>query len=152
MPWPPPSTPAIVAESLVAVAQPVRTALVPGPAGAAGEIVRALAATITPPAAIDAPPPWLYTSQCRAYARTLAALRRDRGALLAEPTGSGKTFIALAVAWRWQRAPVACIVPAALVAKWRAAAAGLGVGTVVASHEQVSRGRLPAERRDGAGG
>lgn len=144
MPWPPLSTPAIVAESLVAVAHPVRTALVPGPPGAAGEIVRALAATIAPPAAIDAPPPWLYPSQCHAYARALAALRRHRGAMLAEATGSGKTFIALAVAWRWQRAPVACIVPAALVAKWRATAVGLGVATVVASHEQVSRGRLPA--------
>ena len=147
MPWPPPSTPAIVAEAFASVTHPVRTALVPGRPGIAPDVVRALAATVAPAAATDAPPPWLFPSQRRAYARTLAALRRFRGALLAEPTGSGKTFIALAVAWRWQAAPVACVVPAALTAKWRAAAAALGVPVTVASHEQVSRGRLPSGTR-----
>ncbi len=119
----------------------------PGPIGVASEIVRALAATIAPPAALDAPPPWLFPSQCHAYARALAALRRHRGVLLAEPTGSGKTYIALAVAWRWQRAAAACIVPAALLPKWRDVAARLGVPAVVASHEQVSRGHLPVGTR-----
>lgn len=147
MPWPPPSTPAIVAESLAAVTHPVRTALAPGPPGAAQDVVRALAATVAPAAATDAPPQWLFSSQRRAYARTLAALRRYRGALLAEPTGSGKTFIALAVAWRWQAAPVTCVVPAGLTAQWSATAARLGVPIIVVSHEQVSRGRLPSGTR-----
>ena len=147
MPWPPPSTPAIVAEALAAVTHPVRTALVPGPPGAVQEVVRALAATVAPAAATDAPPDWLFPSQRRAYARTLAALRRYRGALLAEPTGSGKTFIALAVAWRWQATPVACVVPAALATKWSAAAAALGLPITLVSHEQVSRGRLPSSTR-----
>ena len=147
MPWPPPNTPAIVAEALASVTHPVRTALVPGPRGAAPDVARALAAAVAPAGASDAPPPWLFPSQRRAYARTLAALRQYRGALLAEPTGSGKTYIALAVAWRWQRTAVACVVPAGLTAKWSAAAAGLGIPIVVASHEQVSRGRLPPGTR-----
>lgn len=147
MRWPPPGTPTIVAEALHEVPHPVRTALRAGPEAAAPEVVRALAAGIALPAAPDAPPGWLLPSQHRAYARALAALRTYRGAILAEPTGSGKTYIALAVAWRWQRTPVACIVPAPLVDQWRATAARLGLAVVVTSHEQASRGRLPAGTR-----
>lgn len=142
-PWPTLSPPAIVAESLLAVGQPIRTALRPGAAAPAAHVVRALAAGIALPGATDPAPEWLHPTQRRAYSRTLAALRRHRGALLAEPTGSGKTFIALAVAGRWQRGPIACIVPAGLAPQWRAAAHQVGLPLVVATHQQVSRGRLP---------
>jgi superfamily II DNA or RNA helicase len=145
--WPPPHAPAIVAESLVAVGHPLRTALRAGPPGDARDVVRALARGIALPAAPDPPPAWLLPTQHHAYARALAALRVHRGALLAETTGAGKTWIALAVAQRWQRSPVACVVPAALVTQWHATARRLGIPIVTASHEQVSRGRLPAGTR-----
>ena len=118
-----------------------------GPPGEAAEVVRALARGIALPAAPDPPPPWLLPAQHHAFARTLAALRSHRGALLAETTGAGKTWIALAVAQRWQRSPIACVVPAALAAKWRATARKAGIAVVIASHEQVSRGRLPEGTR-----
>jgi len=118
-----------------------------GPPGSAREVVRALANGIALPAAPDSAPPWLLPTQRRAFARTLAALRAYRGAVLAEPTGSGKTYIALAVGRSWQRSPIACVVPAALADKWRDTARRLGVGAVITSHEQVSRGHLPAETK-----
>ena len=77
-----------------------------------------------------------------------AALRRYRGALLADPVGSGKTYVALAAAASLNpRGPTACLVPATLVQQWRAAAARVGASVQVTSHEQLSRGRLPAGTR-----
>lgn len=145
--WPPPHAPAIVAESLVPVGHPLRTALRAGPPGAASEVVRALAAGIALAAAPDPPPQWLFPMQHHAWARALAALRAHRGALLAEATGAGKTYIALAVGQCWQRSPIACVVPAALADKWNGTARRLGIPIVAVSHEQVSRGRLPAGTR-----
>ncbi len=147
MSWHPSSVPTIVAEALRPVRDPLRTALRPGPPAPAGQVVRSLVAGVAPARAADQPPDWLYDGQRYAYARAIAALRRFRGALLAEPTGSGKTFIALAVARAFQRPPVACLVPAALAAQWRATAATLGVSVVIGSHEQASRGRLPRGTR-----
>jgi hypothetical protein len=70
---------------------------------------------------------------------------RYRGALLADPVGSGKTYVALAVAGRLQgRRPTACLVPAALAAQWRAVAERVGVPVEVGTHQLASRGRLPA--------
>jgi superfamily II DNA or RNA helicase len=75
----------------------------------------------------------------------MAALERYRGALLADPVGSGKTYVALAVAGLLQgRRPTACLVPAALAAQWRAVAARVGVPVEVGTHQLASRGRLPA--------
>jgi helicase-like protein len=75
----------------------------------------------------------------------MAALERYRGALLAEPVGSGKTYVALAVASLFQaRRPTACLVPAALAAQWRAVAERMGVPVEVGTHQLASRGRLPA--------
>jgi hypothetical protein len=75
----------------------------------------------------------------------MAALERYRGALLAEPVGSGKTYVALAVAGRLQgRRPTACLVPAALAAQWRAVAERVGIPVDVGTHQLASRGRLPA--------
>jgi superfamily II DNA or RNA helicase len=74
----------------------------------------------------------------------LAALRRHRGAVLADPVGSGKTYVALAVAASFNRgSPTACLVPATLQPQWETVAKGLGIPLVLCSHEQVSRGRLP---------
>jgi superfamily II DNA or RNA helicase len=82
--------------------------------------------------------------QQRSFRRLLSALRRYHGALLADPVGSGKTFVALAVAASTnRRAPTACLVPAALVPQWRTVASRLAVPVDIGSHEQAGRGRLP---------
>jgi hypothetical protein len=103
-------------------------------------MVTALAAE----AAQDAPPDFLRVSQHRAYRRALAAIRRHRGVLLAEPVGGGKTWIALAVAHTLQggrATPV--IAPAALKTHWERTARLVGVPIRFASTSAASRGRLP---------
>jgi superfamily II DNA or RNA helicase len=137
--------PRIVAEALVAVADPLRTGLTAGPAAAAAPVARALVASLLP-AERDLPsPPWLLAGQARSYRRALAAIERFGGALLAEPVGSGKTYVALAVAAALQRRrPTACLVPATLATQWRLVAARLGIAVEVGTHHQASRGRLPA--------
>jgi helicase-like protein len=90
------------------------------------------------------PPGWLLPGQVRSFRRAMAALERYRGALLAEPVGSGKTYVALAVAGLLQgRRPTACLVPAALAAQWRGVAERVGVPVEVGTHQLASRGRLP---------
>ena len=64
--------------------------------------------------------------------------------MLADPVGSGKTYVALAVASVLEpHRPTVCLVPATLLAQWRATADSLGLTIAVASHEAASRGRLP---------
>jgi superfamily II DNA or RNA helicase len=130
------------------VPQPLLTALRPGAPAPASAVARALAASLQPEEASDAAPSWLLEDQQRSFRRVLAALRRHRGALLADPVGSGKTFVALAAAAVLNpRSPTACLVPATLVTQWRSVAARLGVRVSVASHQQTSRGRLPVGTR-----
>ncbi|HJR17403.1 MAG TPA: DEAD/DEAH box helicase, partial [Gemmatimonadales bacterium] len=75
-------------------------------------------------------------------------MRTYRGAILADPVGSGKTYIALAVAAELNRgAPTACLVPATLLAQWKATAATLEVPVALCSHQQASRGNLPRGTR-----
>ena len=137
--------PRIVAEALVAIADPLRTGLTAGPPAAAADVARALAASLLPAEQAVAPPHWLLPGQARSYRRAVAAIQRFGGALLAEPVGSGKTYVALAAAAALQRrGPTACLVPAALAAQWRHIAARLGVAVEVGTHQQASRGRLPA--------
>jgi superfamily II DNA or RNA helicase len=137
--------PRIVAESLVAVPDPLGTGLAAGPPAPAAQVARALAASLLPAEAPVTPPAWLLPGQARSFRRALAAIERFGGALLAEPVGSGKTYVALAVAsaLRTHR-PGACLVPAALAPQWRLVAARLDVPIRVGTHQQASRGRLPA--------
>ena len=79
--------------------------------------------------------------------RVRAHLRRDGGCLLADDVGSGKTYVALAVARDWARTLV--LAPASLRATWTQAAQRARVGITVVSHESLSRGRLPDEPYDG---
>jgi hypothetical protein len=67
--------------------------------------------------------------------------------MLIDPTGSGKTYVALAVAAALNRGPTACLVPATLQEQWDSIAASLGIPISLASHEQASRGRLPGGTR-----
>jgi superfamily II DNA or RNA helicase len=93
-------------------------------------------------------PAWLRPEQERSFRRALHALRHHGAALLADPVGSGKTYVALAVALVLEpNRPAVCLVPATLVAQWQAAAGALGVEIITVSHEAASRGRLPSARR-----
>lgn len=140
------SVPTIVAESLVPVPDPLLTALNPGPAASPTAVAASLAASLAPAEDTAAPPAWLYPQQVPSYRRTLAALRRYRGALLTDPVGTGKTYIALAVAATLNRGRTTCLVPATLRAQWQDTAGALDVPVIIHSHEQASRGNLPPTR------
>ena len=141
------ASPAIVAESLIGVPDPLLTALRPGPAASGAAVVSSLAHSLAPPEDRATPPSWLLPEQVLSFKRVLAAIRRYRGALLADSIGSGKTFIALAVAAALNRGPTACLIPASLASQWLATADRLGVPVTLCTHEQVSRGRLPRSTR-----
>ncbi len=66
--------------------------------------------------------------------------------MLADPVGSGKTYVALAAATRINGAhPTLCVVPAVLMPQWRRVADRLGCPVRLHSHERLSRGALPPE-------
>ncbi len=69
----------------------------------------------------------------------LRALRSRRGALLAERVGSGKTYVALAVASCWQRVIIAA--PSALLAMWHDALQRSAIHAQLLSYETLSRRR-----------
>lgn len=107
-------------------------------------MARALASSLTPAQSAASAPPWLLPGQVPGFQRALAAIERSNGALLADPVGSGKTYVALAVAAAIQHRKVtACLVPAPLAAQWRRVAEHLGVPVEVGTHQQASRGTLP---------
>ncbi len=136
--------PTIVAEALVPVAEPLVTALRAGPWARGAEVARALGRGLLPAEDPATPPEWLLPGQVPSFRRVLAALRRYRAAVLADPVGSGKTYIALAAAAALNGGRcTACLVPATLVSQWQAVAAKLGVPASIVSHQQVSRGTLP---------
>lgn len=142
------AAPAIVAESLVAVPDPLLTALRPGPNSSCAAVAASLARSLAPAEDASPAPQWLLPHQRRSFGRALAALGRHRGAILADAVGSGKTYVALAVAASLNRGrPTACVVPATLQPQWDATARRLGIPLVLCSHEQVSRGRLPDQTR-----
>lgn len=75
-------------------------------------------------------------------------MRRFGGALLADGVGTGKTWIALAVATALEPGrPVHLLVPAALITQWKEAARRTAVRVLLHSHETLSRGRPPAPDR-----
>mgnify|MGYP001335222212 CR=1 FL=1 len=136
-----------MAESLVEVAEPLAATLDPGPAGGPAEVIAALAGSLIPPEQDALPPPWLRPEQVASFRRTLWALEHHGGALLADPLGSGKTYVALAIAQGVRGpAPVAVVAPAALRAQWTGTARRLGVAIEFVSHQALSRGRVPATR------
>jgi superfamily II DNA or RNA helicase len=90
------------------------------------------------------PPDWLRPDQRLSFQRLLAAVLRFNGALLADGVGTGKTFIALAVAASLEpRRPIQVLAPAALLPQWKEAAARIGILARLHSHETLSRGRPP---------
>jgi len=120
----------------------------PGPVVAPAPLAAALSRALLPPVANAAPPPWLRADQRLSFARALAAVERHSGALLADGVGSGKSFIALAVAMATRPGqPVLVLAPAGLFEQWRRAARRVGAEVVLHSHELLSRGRLPPDLR-----
>lgn len=83
----------------------------------------------------------LYPHQRRAVARVRQLLRFAGGAMLADATGLGKTFVALAAAADVDRLLI--VSPAALVEAWRHSAARAHVAAEFISAERLSRGAAP---------
>lgn len=111
------------------------------------EVARGIERALAPVEAELAAPDWLRPDQIAPFRRVVAALDGYGAALLADPVGSGKTYIAMAVARQLHGGrPVAVLVPAAIAAQWRETASRLGVALEVQSHESLSRGRLPDPR------
>jgi superfamily II DNA or RNA helicase len=137
----------IIAEALVAVPDALLTALRPGDAASGASVATRLARSLSPAEHPVHPPSWLFPSQGVSFRRVLAAVNRYRGALLADPVGSGKTFVALAVAAQVNSGSTACLVPAALLPQWQVTAARLGIAVTLWSHERISRGQLPEGTR-----
>ncbi len=98
-----------------------------------------------PPASLGAIQ--LRDGQRRLVVRAVRAIESWGGCLVAEEVGAGKTFIALAVACRWQHPLV--VAPAALRSTWRVAAEQAGVAFTFASMESLSRCARPVSPFDG---
>jgi superfamily II DNA or RNA helicase len=84
----------------------------------------------------------LHPHQRTAADRLLQMITADRGALLADPTGLGKTYIALAVAAAFAR-HTTIIAPANLRAMWQSALARTAINAAIHSIEALSRGTPP---------
>lgn len=115
---------------------------VPGPASIL-EVLDAIASARAPMRSNLLPPAFLRLHQHDPWRRTMATLAAWNGALLLESVGSGKTWIALAVAAR-ERGPVVVLVPAILQAQWTDAARSAGIAITTWTHERASRGALPS--------
>ena len=119
--WLCPAWPTIVAESLTSVAEPLATVLAAGSGRSVrGAVAAALAASLAPPESAAVPPTGCGQHSARRFARALAALGRYGGALLADPVGTGKTYVALAAAAAMNGPrPTVCLVPAGLREQWQ---------------------------------
>ena len=80
----------------------------------------------------------LRADQIETARRVRAHLRDEGGCLLADDVGTGKTYVALAVARAWRRPLV--VHPASLRSTWEQAARRADVRSDFASHEGLSRG------------
>lgn len=83
----------------------------------------------------------LAPHQLDAASRIDHLLRREGCAVLADITGMGKTFVALAVARI--HGPSLIVAPASLRTMWLEAARRAGVEICLASYESLGRGRIP---------
>jgi len=89
----------------------------------------------------------LRPDQVEAVRRVRSMLRREGGCLLADDVGTGKTYVALAVARNWKRPLV--IMPASLRSTWEGAMRRADVSCATTTHESLSRGTLPTGSFDG---
>lgn len=84
----------------------------------------------------------LKPHQASSIERLESALREFGGALLCDDVGMGKTFVALAIARRFQRRLV--VAPAALETMWRDALARTDVDAGFITYERLSRSEPPS--------
>ena len=142
-----------MAESLEPVALPLETTLRCLRSGKPAEIVARMAQALSRPRDQRPLPEWLRPEQRAACSHLLPMLERYDCALLADPVGTGKTYVALAVAALWSgQAPATVLAPAALINQWERAAAVTGVPVKLWSHERLSRGNLPPQLRRNSNG
>lgn len=133
-----------MAESLVELDDPLAAELDPGERRAARDVLETIRSALAPVEAPVAAPSWLRPEQAAPFRRVVGALERHGTALLADPTGSGKSYIALAAAQHHaSRHPVVVLAPAVIRTQWQETARQLGIAIVVHSHEMISRGQLP---------
>lgn len=138
------SFPRIVAEALERSVDPIATVLRAGPPAPVASVARAIAASLLPAEAAIDPPDWLRPAQRVPYRRVFHALEQYGGALLAQPVGSGKTWMALAVALqRNEGGVITVLAPTPLLSHWRRTATTLRADVLVYSHARASRGSLP---------
>src|SRR5256885_384380 len=103
-PWPD-SPPKLGAETLRAVREPLKWRLDPDQPASRDQIAAAIGLAARGPACDTwSPPSWLLPHQVDGAQRIAGSLLAFRGALLADATGLGKTYVALSVATRY-RAP-----------------------------------------------
>lgn len=137
------SSAVIVAEALQPVLEPGATALRAGPVAPVAAVARAIAGCLLPTEQQEEPPDWLLSAQRPAFRRALYAIERHGGALLALPVGSGKTWIALALARRLNGATSTTILaPAPLLSHWHRTAESLDVPVEIVSHARPGRRTL----------
>ncbi len=134
--------PRIVAESLAGVSDPLRTVGRRPESATLAAVQAAAVAAFAVGRAIERPPAFLQLHQVDAWRRAHFAMARFGGALLAEPVGSGKSWIALGLAHSEHR-PALVIAPAVLLEQWHQTSAAAGVPIQTWSHERLSRGSLP---------
>ena len=136
-----------MAESLHEVDEPLAGLVPVGAAAPADEVARAIGRSLALPRSPVAGPGWLRPEQRASFGRARAALDRYGTAILAEPVGSGKSWIALALATAESGGAMpTVIIPAALLDQWRATAERVRVPVRLWTHERLSRGRLPQTR------
>ncbi len=87
----------------------------------------------------------LHPHQRSAVARTHRTITAHRGALLCDDVGLGKTYVALAVAMRYE--PVAIVAPAALADMWHHALKVTHTTAEFVSIESLGRTGAPNRRR-----
>lgn len=134
--------PRLVAEALRGVGVfPPPAALVPETV-TPGRAAEAWRSATEPGRDQGAPPAMLRPRQHDAWRRAAFALSRWGGVLIAEPVGSGKSWLALALAVRDREAPLV-IGPSVLAHQWRTTAERAGVPIRWHSHERLSRGTVP---------
>lgn len=84
----------------------------------------------------------LHAHQLSAVDRLRELLRSERGALLADEAGLGKTFVAAAL-MREAKHPL-LVMPASLRTMWKGALRSSGVSATMVSYSALSRGVIPA--------
>ncbi len=106
---------------------------------ALGIVRRRIAAALVPPRPVDAAlgQITLQPGQCDAVRLVRDRLRRHRGCILADPVGTGKTYVAIACGREYPQMTI--VAPAVLRERWREALRDAGVTAAVLSIESLQR-------------